>query len=149
MPIYTMSISQLYFPYIDYTCVNENCYIKWLYSMLESGLPCIAGYFIRMPLHYRWHIFNIWRLKYWKLLTHIKYWSWKIGTFATPEAFENWLGLVNNCFDVAHQTREIYQVLSYSVELNLLGSFEFHWGRHCLVNIVLFQIKDCKHLNWP
>ena len=33
-----------------------------------------------------------------------------------PEACENWLGLYNNCVKYACQTREIYQVLSYSVD---------------------------------
>ena len=33
-----------------------------------------------------------------------------------PEACENWLGLVNSCIYYAHQTHEINQVLSYSVD---------------------------------
>ena len=34
-----------------------------------------------------------------------------------PETCENWLGPVNSCAYYAHLTREIYQVLSYSVDL--------------------------------
>ena len=34
-----------------------------------------------------------------------------------PEICENWLALVNNCIYYAHQTHEIYRVMSYSVEL--------------------------------
>ena len=33
-----------------------------------------------------------------------------------PETCENWLGLVNNYIYFARQTREIYQVLPYSVD---------------------------------
>ena len=33
-----------------------------------------------------------------------------------PEAFENWLDLVNSCVYYVHQIREIYQVLPYSVD---------------------------------
>ena len=33
-----------------------------------------------------------------------------------PETYENWLGLINSCANYAHKTREIYQVLPYSVD---------------------------------
>ena len=33
-----------------------------------------------------------------------------------PEACENWLCLVNSCVYFAQQTREIYQVQSYSLD---------------------------------
>ena len=39
-----------------------------------------------------------------------------------PETCDNWLGLVQSCVYYAHQTREIYQVLSYSVDFwNILS----------------------------
>ena len=34
-----------------------------------------------------------------------------------PETCKKWLSLVNSCVYYAHQTHEIYQVLSYSVDL--------------------------------
>ena len=34
-----------------------------------------------------------------------------------PETCENWPGLVNSVFYYAHQTREFYQVLPYSVDV--------------------------------
>ena len=45
----------------------------------------------------------------------------KLGQFAMPETNENWLGVVNICFYYAHETREIYQALSYSVEFKAPG----------------------------
>ena len=33
-----------------------------------------------------------------------------------PETCENWLGLVNSCVYYAHQIREIYQALPYSLD---------------------------------
>ena len=38
-----------------------------------------------------------------------------------PEACENCLGLVYSCIYYAHQAREIYQVLPYSVDFNAKG----------------------------
>ena len=60
------------------------------------------------------------------------------------KACENWLSLVNNCFYYARLTHEIYQVLPYWVDhktpqiSKLPGSFEIHWVRQYLVNVVLF-----------
>ena len=54
-----------------------------------------------------------------------------------PETCENCLGLVNRCVKYAHQTRKICQVLPYS-----MGSFEIHWVRQHLVNVVLYRIKN-------
>ena len=51
-----------------------------------------------------------------------------------PETCENSLGLVNNCVYYVRQTREIYQVLPYSMELP--------WVRQYLKNVVLFEILD-------
>ena len=47
------------------------------------------------------------------------------------EIGENWLGLVNSC--IYYATLEIYQVL---------GSFEIHWVRQYLIDVVLFGIKN-------
>ena len=58
------------------------------------------------------------------------------------ETCENWLGVVNSCVYPAHQTRKIYHVLPYSVNVKASGSFEFHWVRQCLVNIVKIRLKD-------
>ena len=41
----------------------------------------------------------------------------------------------------AHPTHEMCQVLSYLVEFKASGSFEIHWVRQSLVNIILFGIK--------
>ena len=52
------------------------------------------------------------------------YTSWqryKLGKFAMPETYENWLGLVNSCVHYACQTHEIYQVLTYSVDSKAPG----------------------------
>ena len=37
------------------------------------------------------------------------------------ETCENWLGIVNSCIYYASQTREIYQVLPYSVNFRAPG----------------------------
>ena len=58
------------------------------------------------------------------------------------ETSENWLGLVNSFINDAHQTREIYQVLPYSVDFKTLQEFEIHWVRQYLVNLVLLRIKN-------
>ena len=50
------------------------------------------------------------------------------------------MSLVNNCIYYAHQTRELYQVLSYSADFP--GSFEIHWLRQYLVIVIMFKIKD-------
>ena len=44
----------------------------------------------------------------------------KMWQFAMPEICENWLGLVNSCVYYAHQTREIHQVLPFSVDFKAL-----------------------------
>ena len=59
-----------------------------------------------------------------------------------PMTCENWLGLVKSCIYYAHQTCEIYQILPYSVDFKLPGSFEIHRVRQYLVNAVIFGIKD-------
>ena len=41
-----------------------------------------------------------------------------------PDTRENWLGHVNSCVYYACQTREIYQVLPYTVDLKAPGSLE-------------------------
>ena len=47
---------------------------------------------------------------------------------AKPEACELWLGFVNSCVYYVYQTRDIYQVLPYSVELwNPLSKCSFIW----------------------
>ena len=45
----------------------------------------------------------------------------KLGQFAMPETGEIWLGIVNSCVYCARQTREIYQVLPYLVDLKAPG----------------------------
>ena len=55
-----------------------------------------------------------------------------------PKTWENWFGFVNSCIYYAHQTQKIHQELPYSVDF---GSFEIHWVRQYIVNVVLF-IKD-------
>ena len=65
-----------------------------------------------------------------------------------PETCEDWLVLVNICIYYVWQTHAIYQILSYPVDFKATGIFEIHWVRQYLVNIVLFQIKTCKHLKW-
>ena len=40
------------------------------------------------------------------------------------------------------QTPEIYLALSYSMDFKVPGSFEIHWVRQYLVNVVLFQTND-------
>ena len=46
------------------------------------------------------------------------------GQFAMPETYENWHSLVNSCIYNACHTREIYQVLSYSVDFKALGALK-------------------------
>ena len=58
-----------------------------------------------------------------------------------PETCENWFGLLYNDIYYTHQTREIYQVLPYLVDFKAPGSFEIHWVRQHLVNVVLFGLK--------
>ena len=38
-----------------------------------------------------------------------------------PKTCKNWLGLVNSCVYYGRQTREIYQVVSYSVDFKAPG----------------------------
>ena len=59
-----------------------------------------------------------------------------------PKTCENWLSHINIVIYYAHQTPEIYQVLPTQWFSKLLRSFEIHWVRQYLVNIVLFRIKD-------
>ena len=60
-----------------------------------------------------------------------------------PKTCENWLSLVNSCIYYAYQACEIYQVLPYySVDFKAPRSFEIHWVRQYLVNVVLFGPKD-------
>ena len=54
---------------------------------------------------------------------------------------ESWLGLVNFCIYHTYQTREICQVQHYSVNFKVPGSFEMHWARQFLVDVVLFRKK--------
>ena len=46
-----------------------------------------------------------------------------LAQFAMPETCENGSGLVNGCSYHARQTREIYQVLPYSVDLKAPTEF--------------------------
>ena len=46
----------------------------------------------------------------------VVYQCWKLGQFAMPDTFENWLGLVNSWFYRVHHTREIYQALPNLVD---------------------------------
>ena len=51
------------------------------------------------------------------------WWSWyqndwnkpravlKLGQFAMPEIYDNWIGLVNSFVDYARQTREVYRIM--------------------------------------
>ena len=59
-----------------------------------------------------------------------------------PETCENWLNFVHSCVYHNRQTRDIYQVLPYSVVFKAPRSFEIHWVRQYLVNAVLFGIQD-------
>ena len=65
----------------------------------------------------------------------------RIRTICHDRDRENWLGHVKSCIWYASQARNIYQVLPHSVDFKLLGSFEIHWERQYLVNVVLFGIK--------
>ena len=49
---------------------------------------------------------------------------------------------VNSYVYCARLTREIYQVLPYSVDFKAPESFDAHWVRQYLVNVVLFGIND-------
>ena len=49
--------------------------------------------------------------------------------------------LVNSCIYCTCQTCDIYQLLPYSVDFKAPWSFEIHWVRQILVNVVLFHIK--------
>ena len=55
-----------------------------------------------------------------------------------PETCENWLSLVNSCIYYACQTREIYQVLLYSVD--------YIWNDHKA--LFFFLIFDTGCLSW-
>ena len=43
-------------------------------------------------------------------------------------------------FTKIYQTREIYQVLTYSMDFKASG--EIHWVRQYLINVVLWGIKN-------
>ena len=58
------------------------------------------------------------------------------------ETCENWPSFVNSYIYYAHQTREIYQVLPYSLDFKAPGELCFHWVRQYLVNVVMFRIDD-------
>ena len=70
----------------------------------------------------------------------LQYQKW----FAIPEACKIWLGFVNSSVYYARQTREFYQVLSYAVDYKTPTSFEIHWLRQYLVNVVLLGINIWK-----
>ena len=76
--------------------------------------------------------------------TYIVYAVLKIRTIY--HAWELWkLCLVNSSVYYACQTSEIYQVLPCTQWISKLpGSFEIHWVRQYLVNVVLFWNKDLK-----
>ena len=50
----------------------------------------------------------------------------KLGQFAMVETRENWPGLIYSCFYYSHRTRDIYQVLPYSVDFKVPRGFEIH-----------------------
>ena len=50
--------------------------------------------------------------------------------------------LVNSCIYYAHQTRESYHVLPYSVDFKVSREILNPLERRHLVNVVLFGIKD-------
>ena len=54
----------------------------------------------------------------------------------------NWVALINNCVYYARQTHVFYHLLPYSVDFQAPGSFEIHWVRQYLVNVVLFGIEE-------
>ena len=64
----------------------------------------------------------------------------KLVQSAISKTCENWLFLVNNRVYYARQTRDIYQVLPYSLDFK--APIEIHWARQYLVNAVLYGIKD-------
>ena len=65
----------------------------------------------------------------------------RLGHFTMPETCENWLGLVNSYVYSTRQTREIYQVLPYSVDFKapqelwnppsetVLSKYSFIWNK--------------------
>ena len=55
---------------------------------------------------------------------------------------ENWLGIVSISIYYAHQNREIYKVLAYSVDSKVPWTYEIHGVREYLINVVLFGTKD-------
>ena len=60
-----------------------------------------------------------------------------------PKTAENWLVLVKNCVCYARQTREIYQVLLYSMDSEPPGACGIYWVKHYLViKCSLSGIKD-------
>ena len=46
---------------------------------------------------------------------------WKLGQFAMPKTCGNCLSFINNCVYYAHQTHEIYKLLTYSVNFKAPG----------------------------
>ena len=63
------------------------------------------------------------------------------------ETYENWRCRVNNCVYNAHQTREIYQVLPYSVWFKAPGPFEIHRVNKHLENVVIWNKGTVNILN--
>ena len=52
------------------------------------------------------------------------------------------LGLLKSCIYYAHQTHEIYHVVSYSVDFKALGELWNPLSIQYFINVVLFGIKD-------
>ena len=76
-------------------------------------------------------------------------WTWwhrsvlNLGQFDTsPETCGNWLGLVNRSVYCARQTRDIYQVLPYSLDFKAPGCFEIQWGRQYLTSGMTVKLKS-------
>ena len=59
-----------------------------------------------------------------------------------PETCENWLSFVKSCIYYAHYTHKITKYCLTQWISKLPGSFEIHWVRQYMVNVVLFQIQD-------
>ena len=67
---------------------------------------------------------------------------WKLGRFAMPQAYENWLGLENSCDYYACQIR-LFTRYCLSVDFKAHRELWYiHWVTRYLVNVVLFGIKD-------
>ena len=98
------------------------------------------GWWFETPSLSLWRQCNVWEHK-WHVqsrafITHMAVLT--LGQFTMPETCKNWHSLVNSCVYYARHTREIHLVLLYSMDVKLPGSFETHWVRQNLVNVVLF-----------